>query len=160
MKNICGYTKQDLINVRKFIHEINDEIVVRISTDKDWQCSLPNYRLYLGAKKQPQWLTNVRLEWYKKQDFYIDNVNMSIISLLHEIGHFETFDVDEWLERNDLTYQYQQEYCDDDTMTMEQLNLKYFEIPNEYKATKWAFEYYKNNRQKCDKLAAMLGFTM
>ena len=52
MKNWCGYSKQDLKIIRDFVHEINNEIIVKIGTSKNWYCVLPWYKLYLGAKNK------------------------------------------------------------------------------------------------------------
>lgn len=156
MKNWCGYSKKELKIIRDFIHEINEDIGVRISTGKNWKCIIPWYRLYLGAKKQPQWIEDLRIKWCSQQEFYDSQVNMNIISLLHEIGHFQTLDLEEWLERNEIEQEIEEEYANSETMTMEELNFKYFDIPNEYKATKWAFEYYKANKSKCENLAKLI----
>jgi hypothetical protein len=154
MKNWCGYNKKELKLIRDFIHEVNNEIIVRISTDKSWKCVLPLYKLFLGAKKQEQWVEEIRLNWCKEQEFYCE-ANMNIISLLHEIGHFQTFNLEEWQDRNKQVNELQNLYCED-KIDMLELNCKYFDLPNEYKATKWAFEYYKANKSKCDSLAKIL----
>lgn len=154
MKNWCGYNKKELKLIRDFIHEVNNEIIVRISTDKSWKCVLPLYKLFLGAKKQEQWVEEIRLNWCKKQEFYCE-ANMNIISLLHEIGHFQTFNLEEWQDRNKQVNELQNLYCED-KIDMLELNCKYFDLPNEYKATKWAFEYYKANKSKCENLAKLI----
>lgn len=154
MKNWCGYSKKELKLIRDFIHEVNNEIIVRISTDKNWKCVLPLYKLFLGAKKQEQWVEEIRLNWCKEQDFYCE-ANMNIISLLHEIGHFQTFNLEEWQDRNKQVNELQNLYCEN-KIDMLELNCKYFDLPNEYKATKWAFEYYKANKSKCENLAKLI----
>lgn len=154
MKNWCGYNKKELKLIRDFIHEVNNEIIVRISTDKSWKCVLPLYKLFLGAKKQEQWVEEIRLNWCKEQEFYCE-ANMNIISLLHEIGHFQTFNLEEWQDRNKQVNELQNLYCED-KINMLELNYKYFDLPNEYKATKWAFEYYKANKSKCENLAKLI----
>ena len=154
MKNWCGYNKKELKLIRDFIHEVNNEIVVRISTDKSWKCVLPLYKLFLGAKKQEQWVEEIRLNWCKEQEFYC-KANMNIISLLHEIGHFQTFNIEEWQDRNKQVNELQNLYCEN-KIDMLELNCKYFNLPNEYKATKWAFEYYKANKSKCENLAKLI----
>ena len=154
MKNWCGYNKKELKLIRDFIHEVNNEIIVRIATDKNWSCKLPLYKLFLGAKKQEQWVEEIRLNWCKEQEFYCE-ANMNIISLLHEIGHFQTFNIEEWQDRNKRVNELQNLYCEN-KIDMLELNCKYFNLPNEYKATKWAFEYYKANKSKCENLAKLI----
>ena len=142
--------------IRDFIKDINEEIVLRISPSKEFCCNVPACRLYLGTKKL-EYQSLLWEDWYRQQEFYCGVVNNRLIALLHEIGHFETFDVAEWFLRNaevdDLTYQ----FCDN-KITFENLNFAYWNLENEYKATKWAIEYYKNNREKCDLLAQRIGF--
>lgn len=156
-KNKCGYSKQDLQIIRNFVKEINNEIVVKISPGKTWECQIPTYRLRLGKKKLDiedfYWYN-----WFSQQDFFTDIlINKNVFSLLHEIGHFETFDVNEWLDRNNKVPQLANEYYKG-TLTYEELNYKYWELTNEYKATKWAIEFYKNNQEKCNELAKSVKF--
>lgn len=155
MKNWCGYNKKELKIIRDFIHEVNNEIIVRISTDKQWKCEIPNFKIFLGAKKREKWINEIVDKWHKQQEFYFEGANMILISLLHEIGHFQTLDLNEWLDRNEKVEQLQNFYCEG-KITIEELNFKYFELPNEYKATQWAFEYYKANKSKCENLAKLI----
>ena len=69
MKNVCGYNKQDLVYIRQFIKEINNEIVVRISPSGTWECSLPKYRIYLGAKKILMIVPSIQLVTQGYNDF-------------------------------------------------------------------------------------------
>jgi hypothetical protein len=157
MKNICGYTKQDLQYIRNFIKEINDEIVVRISPAGSFECFLTTFKLRLGKKKAPIEQDILWQEWYEQQDFYMGEVNKRMISLLHEVGHFETFDVNEWLFRNEQQDILINKYLNGE-MTLKEINFAYWDLVNEYKATKWAVEYYMKNKNKCDALAKILNF--
>ena len=72
---------------------------------------------------------------FEEFNFYIQRDKMFIFSLLHEIGHYFTFDMNNYFE-----------YCrmlrdipDDDYA-------KYRKIPEEYEADKWAIEFIKNNK--------------
>lgn len=157
MKNKCGYSKKDLQYIRNFVKEINNEIIVKIASNENFYCKLPIYKLYLGNKKMPSYQKEVWEEWYKKQSFYCGEVNYRIVSLLHEIGHFETFDVNEWISRNNevnhLEYQF---WCGE--INGKELNFAYWDLPNEYKATEWAIKYYQENKEKCDKLAKVINY--
>ena len=158
MKNKCGYNKKQLQLIREFIKDINNEIVLRISPAKEFCCNIPEYKLYLGTKKMG-YQSVLWENWYRQQKFYCGKVNNRLIALLHEIGHFETFDTTEWVLRNakvdDLTYQFY-----DNKMSFEDLNFAYWNLENEYKATEWAINYYKNNKEKCDLLAQQIGFNI
>lgn len=155
MKNKNGYTKEDLKNIRKFIKDINNELNLRIATDRFFVCRIPEFKIYLGAKKQPIEEDNIWWEWFSQQKFYTKNINKRIISILHEVGHFQTFDVDEWLDRNKKHEQLIQDYYDY-KLDIKELNFAYWNLTNEYKATKWAIEYYNNNREKCEQLAKLI----
>lgn len=152
MKNKNGYSKQDLKLIRNFIHEINSELKLRIATDRFFICVIPQYKIYLGAKKQPIEEDNIWWEWFSKQEFFTEDINKRIISILHEVGHFQTFDVNEWLDRNEKHEKLIDDYYDY-KLDMKELNFAYWDLTNEYKATKWAIEYYVNNRVKCEQLA-------
>ena len=72
---------------------------------------------------------------YKEFNVYIQQDRMFIFSLLHEIGHYFTFNMNNY-----------DEYCkmlrnlpDDDY-------LEYRKIPEEYNADKWAIEFIINNK--------------
>ena len=52
--------------------------------------------------------------------------------------------------------EYLQDLCCEDKIDMVEMNNRYFDLPNEYKATKWAFEYYKANKSKCENLAKLI----
>lgn len=158
MRNKCGYTKKDLELIRNFTKEINEEIVIKISPQGNgFYCKLPNYKIYLGNKR-PSQEELLWEQWYKEQDFFIGNdINRKIISLLHEIGHFQTFNIDEWLDRNKKVPCLTNRYYNGE-MTFKELNYFYWNLINEYKATKWAIEYYKSNREKCERLAEMLNY--
>lgn len=156
MKNKCGYTKKQLQLIRNFIKDINEEIVLRISPRGDFCCELPQYKLFLGNKKLAT--ENILWEkWYRQQDFYCGIVSNRMIALLHEIGHFETFDINEWLSRNEETERLIKQYYKN-KINFKELNYKYWEIPNEYKATAWAINYYQKNKEKCDLLAQQIGY--
>jgi len=156
MKNKCGYNKKQLQLIRYFIKEINEEIVLRISPAGEFSCNLPAYRLYLGNKKL-KYQSALWEKWYRKQEFYCGDVNNRMIALLHEIGHFETFNVDEWLLRNDQVEVLLNQFYDK-KISFEDLNYAYWDLTNEYKATQWAIEYYKKNKEKCDLLAQQIGY--
>ena len=157
MKNKCGYNKKDLQLIRNFIKEIDKDIVIRIAPNQEFYCQLPLGKIYLGKKKiddiQFYWYN-----WYQEQEFFSkEEINLRMITLLHEIGHFVTFDLNEWLDRNKKVPQLTEKYCKGE-LTLKELNFAYWNLPNEYKATEWAVDYYKRNKEKCDRLAKMINF--
>lgn len=157
MKNKCGYNKKDLQLIREFVKDIDKNILIRIAPNKEFCCCLPLGKLYLGQKKmcdfEIYWY-----DWYQKQPFYSkENINLRIITLLHEVGHFITFDIQEWLDRNAEVPILTEKYYNNE-ISFEELNYAYWNLTNEYKATEWAVNYYKSNKEKCDRLAEMVNF--
>lgn len=157
MKNKCGYSKKDLQLIRSFIKEIDKNIKVRISPAGNFECQLTIGKLNIGNKKMDKKQRVLWQEWYEQQEFYVGKVNKRMISLLHEIGHFQTFNFEEYALRNSQEYILIEEYCKG-TLSEKELNFAYWNMTNEYKATKWAIEYYRNNRNRCEELAAILNF--
>jgi hypothetical protein len=72
---------------------------------------------------------------FEEFDLYIQQDKMFIFSILHEIGHYFTFDMNNYDEYCKML----RDITDDDYA-------KYRKIPEEYKADKWAVEFIKNNK--------------
>ena len=72
---------------------------------------------------------------YEEFNFYIQRDKMFIFSLLHEIGHYFTFDMNNY-----------DNYCKMLKTIPDDDYLEYRKIPEEYEADKWAIEFIKNNR--------------
>lgn len=72
---------------------------------------------------------------YEEFNFYIQQDKMFIFSLLHEIGHYFTFDMDNY-----------DNYCKMLKTIPDDDYLEYRKIPEEYEADKWAIEFIKNNK--------------
>lgn len=153
-KRIRPFTKKDLWLIQDFIGAINSDITIAISENKRFECDIPNKTIYLGTKninKEEKQLYN---KWFRQQPFYT-KVNKRIISILHEVGHFQTFNTLEFEERNEkeilLTVMYENDLID-----FEKLNFAYWNLTNELKATMWAIEFYNNNKKYCDNLIKLL----
>ena len=72
---------------------------------------------------------------FEEFNFYIQRDKMFIFSLLHEIGHYFTFDMNNY-----------DNYCKMLKTIPDDDYLEYRKIPEEYEADKWAIEFIKNNR--------------
>lgn len=81
--------------------------------------------------------------------------NCFLISMLHEIGHLET-ETQDLSDERAITYAVIEYAYDNNLITKNELFNKYFDIPAETLATEWAVNYYKNNKEKCEKLIQML----
>lgn len=85
---------------------------------------------------------------FLKEEFKVD-YNSYVMSVLHEIGHIETYTEDLNTERELIYFLLQMKYEEDN---FEDFNNEYFKIPMEYIATEWAIDFYKNNMGICEKL--------
>jgi len=80
---------------------------------------------------------NKFLEKYLYEEFnlYIQQEKMFIFSILHEIGHYFTFDMNNF-----------DNYCNMLKGIEDEDYSSYRKIPEEYKADKWAVEFIKNHK--------------
>ena len=84
------------------------------------------------------------------------NVDIFLISFLHELGHHMT--IDEIEEDEELFCQDEKEIistelslCEND-YEIDKVYNRYFTLPDEYAATKWAIDYIYNNKDIVSKL--------
>lgn len=153
-KRVRHFTKKDRLLIEDFIHSINSNLDIKISENKRFECDIPNKTIYLGIKNINKEELKLYNKWFTQQPFYT-KVNKRIISILHEVGHFQTFNAIEFQERNE-----QEEWLDflyeNDMINFEELNFAYWNLTNELKATMWAIKFYNNNKKYCDNLIKLL----
>lgn len=153
-KKVRPFTKKDLWLIQDFIGAINSDITIEISENKRFECDIPNKVIYLGVKNTNRDELKLYNKWLQQQPFYT-KVNKRIISILHEVGHFQTFNEIEFKERNEqeewLNFLYENDIID-----FEELNFAYWNLENEIKATKWAIKFYNDNKKYCDNLIKLL----
>lgn len=154
MKNY-NFTKEEKQTIRNFIHSIDKSIKVRVSQELRFECDIEKRTIYLGSKKIDKKENKLFQEWFRQQPEYI-KINKTLMSILHEIGHFMTFNKQEFEIRNEteemLMFMYENYYINE-----KEINFGYWNIANERKATMWGVDYFKNNQEKCRYLAAALG---
>ena len=154
MKNY-NFTKEEKQTIRNFIHSIDKSIKVRVSQELRFECDIEKRTIYLGSKKIDKKENKLFQEWFRQQPEYI-KINKTLMSILHEIGHFQTFNKQEFEIRNEteemLMFMYENYYINE-----KEINFGYWNIANERKATMWGVDYFKNNQEKCRYLAAALG---
>ena len=154
MKNY-NFTKEEKQTIRNFIHSIDKSIKVRVSQELRFECDIEKRTIYLGSKKIDKKENKLFQEWFRQQPEYI-KINKTLMSILHEIGHFMTFNKQEFETRNEteemLMFMYENYYINE-----KEINFGYWNIANERKATMWGVDYFKNNQEKCRYLAAALG---
>jgi hypothetical protein len=103
----------------------------------------------------PKKLDNWFKEYIYSQWGYIGEVDIFLLSLLHEIGHSETWDefednFEEYsLKRKQISFDLHLLYYTNREQNIEEkikeLHFKYFDLPEERAATEWAVEYIKSN---------------
>ena len=147
-------TKKDLVIIQNFIDTIPYEDYIEVSKGSRFEVDIPEEHIFLGSKRFTQ-LDKYFFEWLAQRQ-KSTNYNFFVIALLHEVGHIMTQD-DDNLEQRDILDKIHSFMFDTDLIDERQYNYNYFGFPAEIEATEWAIEYYDNNRQECDKLAAMLG---
>lgn len=154
MKNY-NFTQEEKQTIRNFIHSIDKSIKVRVSQELRFECDIEKRTIYLGSKKIDKKENKLFQEWFRQQPEYI-KINKTLMSILHEIGHFMTFNKQEFEIRNEteemLMFMYENYYINE-----KEINFGYWNIANERKATMWGVDYFKNNQEKCRYLAAALG---
>lgn len=154
MKNY-NFTKEEKQTIRNFIHSIDKSIKIRVSQELRFECDIEKRTIYLGSKKIDKKENKLFQEWFRQQPEYI-KINKTLMSILHEIGHFMTFNKQEFEIRNEteemLMFMYENYYINE-----KEINFGYWNIANERKATMWGVDYFKNNQEKCRYLAAALG---
>lgn len=103
-----------------------------------------NYSLIIPVPSDKMWRAYVKKEF----NFLITNIFM--FSLLHEVGHHYTMDLFTECQREDeerAVEKIEKVLTKSDNKTLDNaLYLKYFDLPMEKIATKWAVNYYKRHK--------------
>lgn len=149
------FSKQDIKSITEWIHN-NIDKDIQVSKSYRFECDTDNEIVYLSNKRWTK-LDEYFDEWFKNQKWYIP-INYTLICILHEIGHIMTKD-DDLLEEGDKLNSIYTYLFETNVISEKELNMSYFEIPCETVATQWGVQFYKDNRQKCEELAEMVGLT-
>ena len=153
-KKINKFSKKDIQTIQDFVYSINKNLIIKNSEYKRFECDIPNNTIYLGIKNNNKKDNALFMKWFKQQPEYI-NINNKLLSLLHEIGHFQTFNQNEFDIRNEL----ENAYCfmyEQDIISYEQLNFAYWNLANERKATMWGIQFYITHTKECKDLITKL----
>lgn len=125
-----------------FIHEINPMLKVEFQK-WDLECDVFDEIIYVGETYDIRTDRYFR-EFVNKLNPDCAKVNLFLLSLLHEIGHIETWD-DDVADEKDAIYallkmQYDEEKDLTDAQCKEYCDL-YYRIPLEQNATEWGIEF-------------------
>lgn len=146
------FSNAEIRSIQDFISNIDADI--QVFRGHCFEVDIEEEKIYLGNKRFDR--VSALFMDYWQQECKNFNINWCILSILHEIGHIMT--TTEELEDNRFqldniySFMYQEQIINE----KEYFN-SYFSIPAEREATLWGIDYYKNNINICNKLAAALG---
>lgn len=141
--------REDL--VRDFVKSIDEDF--EISFEDTFEVDIFDEHIFATFNKDEK-LDKMFLNFLQKE--FGVQINMFMISLLHEIGHIMTYD-DELDDDRTLTYGVLKCLYEEGKSSVEKYNDMYFRISAEYEATAWGVQYYLENKEKCDKLIEKVG---
>ena len=128
--------------ITEFVHTIDSSI--QIDFDDDFCADMVNKVIYIESKEHSQEEELIQNFVQEKFNILMDPF---LIGILHEVGHIMTYDEQKNDERSILysllAMGYNKEHY-------EEYSNMYFSIPAEFEATKWAVNYYTNNKNLCD----------
>lgn len=136
----------DRIILKKKLEKRFEGIKIKYTKNK-FECDIEKQIVYLPKEKNPKsdfyfWT------WYEKYyNTRIDETELFLLSMLHEIGHIMTW-TEELEEERDEQFGLLQALYELSNLTTRQLNNQYFEIPMELQATEWAKNYFEKNFKK------------
>lgn len=134
--------------VRQFVNTIDADIEVVYGDD--FYVDIPEKQVTYTFLSCPE--TDELFDSFVKDTFQED-INIFLISLLHEIGHVKTYSEEIHQERAFLYFALQMSYNPEQE---DEYNEAYFNIPSEYNATEWGVNYYRENKEKCDEFIRQL----
>jgi len=130
-----------------FKNDFNN-IGIKIKQTKDrFECDIQKLTIYIPKKRN---LKSDFYFWTWFENYYnvkIDETELFLLSVLHEIGHIATYTEELEKERNEQ-FSLLQALHELSNLTTRQLNNQYFEIPMELKATEWAKNYFEKKYGK------------
>lgn len=104
-----------------------------------------DYSLVISVPSDEAW------KEYVKEKFNFCITNIFMFSLLHEVGHHFTMDNFSKLQQNKeqvAVAKIESDLKDSDSEELDkEMYIKYFDLPMEKSATKWAVKYYRTHRQ-------------
>ena len=136
--------------IKKFIHTIDPSIRIWTRNKGGFWCVISENHINIPVKDY-DFEANLYANFLKEK-FNVD-YNVFVISILHEIGHLKTHNLQLEAETQLLYLALKENYSED---KIEEYNYSYFNLPAELKATKWAIEFYKSNFEFCENFVKKL----
>ena len=130
------------LGIYNFIKEVNPDYAVKFQK-YDLECDIFDETIYVGEsydKRTDRYFAN----FVNQLNPECSKVNSFLLSLLHEIGHIETY-TEEDEDDKDMKYAIlEMQYNDEEELSDERLEEycdMYFRIPLEQNATEWGIDY-------------------
>lgn len=136
--------------IRNFIAEVNPMIEVHFQ-DYDLECDVFDEIVYIGKTYDKK--TDIFFEKFVHELNPQCNFNTFLLSILHEIGHIETW-TDEDADNKDAIYAMLKMQFDSkelDEKTLEEYCNMYFRIPLEQNATQWGIDFAMTHQELMEK---------
>ena len=139
--------------ITQFINSILPEVEV-IFEDNEFWVDVKNKTINIGVNPDP--IGEELIQEFVFNEFGVA-MDSFLIGVLHEIGHIMTYD-------KEIFFEGQQMYMILNMLNTgngRRLSIKdrqniYFNIPNEYRATEWAVNYYLTFQEECDEFMDMI----
>lgn len=135
--------------IKDFVHSIDPEIKVHMSSDK-FYCIINEKLVNVPFASNPE---GDRLIYEFVLDKFGVAINPYLIGILHEVFHIITYDENLDRDRDILYYMLQLDFKEE---RYEEFNRMYFSIPSEFEATKGAVNYYLTHKDYCDNFIKQL----
>ena len=127
--------------IKSFIMEVNPMLSVKFQ-EYDLECDVFDETIYVGKSYDKRTDRYFR-EFVNELNPECAKINLFLLSLLHEIGHIETWDEDE-ADNKDMIYSLLQMEFEDSNLGDADLKKYcdlYYHIPLERNATEWGIEF-------------------
>ena len=151
-------TTEQLSGIMDLVESIDDDLMVTYSLeDLCYNTYSPSINIPI---EEYVIMDNEAIKIFKKvlkeefQKFLLRDLDLLVIAILHEIGHYMTDD-DEIAEKRYLAIgilEFQKSYK---MLSIDELQYRYFKLPGEIDATTWAINYYNSHRKQCKKLSKL-----
>ena len=139
--------------IQQFIQENIDEYIEVSSDCECFECDIEEEVIYIPTKANKE-DTDMFMHFIE-QEYKEYELNPIVMGILHEVGHIIMYDEDLDKAREIATLRMRLNF-NNSNISLEEYNFNYFKIPAELNATNWAIDFYRNNREKCDRLGVML----
>ncbi len=136
--------------IKEFVHSIDPEIKVRMSTD-EFSCKIKEKLINVPFVSNPE---GDRLMCEFIFDKFGVVMHPYLIGILHEVFHIITYDEDLDRDGNILYFMLQLDFEEE---RYEEFTRMYFSIPSELAATEEAVNYYLSHKEQCDNFVKEIG---